>query len=297
MNAIVMQDDIDAALLPVFLAEADELCPQIAAVLQDRLPDPAQLKRLKRLLHTLKGSARITGAMRIGAVLHRMEEHPADLPALQGELDQVRTLLAALRSGAAATLPVEAAVVPFGQLGERLQRLLRQTADELGKQAELKLFGSELLLERRILERMTAPFEHLLRNAVAHGLEDSALRLEQGKSVVGVVSLLARREGDEIVFELDDDGVGLDLAALYAKAQEKGMSFATPPDEHQLAQLIFVSGISTARKVTEVAGRGVGLDVVRSEVAALGGRVEVVSRSGQGTRFTIRLPSDAAALE
>lgn len=182
-------------------------------------------------------------------------------------------------------------MVPFASIAERLYRVVRQTAKELNKRANLELLGTELELDRSVLERMTAPFEHMLRNALAHGIEDEAQRAQRGKNPIGEIRLGLRHEGNEVVFDFGDDGAGLDCAALREKAIARGL---LKPDEavsdERLAQLVFVPGISTAAEVTEVAGRGIGMGVVCGEIAALGGRIEVSSQKGMGTRFTIYLP-------
>lgn len=308
----VVQDEIDAALLPVFIAEADGLCPKIASALHALRENPLEMSNLQllnRLLHTLKGSARMTGAMHIGAIVHRMEGQLGDknLPlfwgALESDLARIADLLEALRAGRAAVdtalgavQKADARIVPFGCMSERLYRLARQTARELNKRVNLELSGTDILLDRRMLESMTAPFEHLLRNAIAHGLEDETVRLQLGKKAIGEISLSLRQANDEIVFEFCDDGAGLDLAALRVKAIAAGMAADKALDDRQLAQLIFVSGISTAKEVTELVGRGIGMDVVRSEITALGGRIDVSSQAGQGTRFDIHLPVAPAHL-
>ncbi|HEU0234653.1 MAG TPA: response regulator [Gallionella sp.] len=182
-------------------------------------------------------------------------------------------------------------MVPFASIGERLYRVVRQTAKELNKRANLELLGTDLELDRSVLEKMTAPFEHLLRNALVHGLENDPVRAQGGKNPIGKIRLGLRHEGNEVVFEFSDDGAGLDFAALREKATAKGLLKPDEaPSDDRLAQLIFTSGISTATEVTEVAGRGIGMDVVCSEIAALGGRIEVSSHKGLGTRFTIHLP-------
>jgi chemosensory pili system protein ChpA (sensor histidine kinase/response regulator) len=189
-------------------------------------------------------------------------------------------------------------MVPFASISERLYRIVRQTAKELGKRANLELIGTTVELDRSVLEKMTAPFEHLLRNAVVHGLESEWQRLEHGKGALGEIRLSLRQANNEVVFEFGDDGAGLNFGALREKALSRGL---LRPDEavsnDQLAQLIFVSGISTATEVTEVAGRGIGMDVVRSEISALGGRIDVHSSSGQGTRFIIHLPLTLAVAQ
>lgn len=460
-----VRDDIDEQLLPVFIEEADEICPKIGSGLRAwrEQPDRAQHpESLKRLLHTLKGSARMAGTMRIGEVAHEMEERVLAAgrsrgqagywDSLESDFDRIGSLLEELRSapakteahghatatqlpgsrverraaeaehgllggvlrvraevvdklvnqageisvarsrieaemrafkeglleltssvvrlrkqlreveiqaesqiqarvsitkgsteefdplefdrftrlqeltrfmnesvhdvqtaqqlllknfdGTAAALQVQARLnrelqqnlmsvrmVPFASINERLYRIVRQTGKELNKRANLELLGSNVELDRSMLERMTAPFEHLLRNAMVHGLEGSDLRVLQGKNPIGEIQLRVRQESNEVVFEFSDDGAGLNFPALHDKAIAKGLLQAdVPVSDQQLAQMIFTSGISTATEVTEVAGRGIGMDVVRSEVAALGGRIDVSSTPGQGTRFIIHLP-------
>lgn len=451
-----VRDDIDEQLLPVFLEEADEICPRIGSELRAWREQPDQVRHpdaLKRLLHTLKGSARMAGTMRIGEIAHEMEERVLAAArlreqagywdSLEGDSDRIGSLLEELRSASvkpevsgrraerrtteaehglsggvlrvraevvdrlvnqagevsvarsrieaemrafkeglleltssvvrlrkqlreveiqaesqmqarvsmtkdsaeqfdplefdrftrlqeltrfmnesvhdvqtvqqlllknfdetAAALQVQARLnrelqknlmsvrmVPFASINERLYRIVRQTGKELNKRANLELLGGNVELDRSVLERMTAPFEHLLRNAMVHGLESSALRVQQGKNPIGEIQLRVRQESNEVVFEFSDDGAGLNFPALRDRAIAKGLLQADAPvSDQQLAQMIFTSGISTAAEVTEVAGRGIGMDVVRSEVAALGGRADVSSTPGQGTRFIIHLP-------
>ncbi len=182
-------------------------------------------------------------------------------------------------------------MVPFANIGERLYRIVRQTGKELGKRANLELSGTEIELDRSVLEKMTAPFEHLLRNAIAHGLEQPEQRAQSGKAAIGEIRLSLRQESNEVIFEFSDDGGGLDVPGIRNKALEHGIIGAdeTVSDE-QVMQLIFTAGLSTAREVTEISGRGVGLDVVRSEISALGGRVDISSEVGKGVRFSIHLP-------
>jgi chemosensory pili system protein ChpA (sensor histidine kinase/response regulator) len=175
--------------------------------------------------------------------------------------------------------------VPFASISERLYRIVRQTGKELGKRANLELSGTEIELDRSVLEKMTAPFEHLLRNAIAHGLETPEQRSRSGKPPIGEVHFSLRQESNEVVFELSDDGAGLDIGRIRHKALDSGLISADEEiSDEQLMQLIFTAGLSTAGEVTEIAGRGVGLDVVRSEVSALGGRVDVSSETGKGVR-------------
>ncbi|MBI3221917.1 MAG: Hpt domain-containing protein [Nitrosomonadales bacterium] len=456
-----VRDAIDEQLLPVFIEEADELCPRIGAVLRawrGQPEDPAHPASLKRLLHTLKGSARMAGAMRIGEISHEIEARVLSAAQRQGEsgywdglendFDHIVSLLEELRKTRVAAevrddsagqarqglrverrspelvegvLRVRADVVdrlvnqagelsvarsrmesemraikeglleltssvvrlrkqlreveiqaesqmqarvmrakesveqfdplefdrftrlqeltrfmnesvhdvqtvqqsllknfevtgaalqaqarlnrelqkslmgvrmvPFSSISERLYHIVRQTGKELNKRANLELFGTNVELDRSVLEKMTAPFEHLLRNAMVHGLETAEQRVQQGKNPIGEIQLRLRQESNEVVFEFNDDGAGLNFAALREKAIAKGLLQADAAvSEQQLAEMIFTSGISTATEVTEVAGRGIGMDVVRSEIVGLGGRIDISSTPGQGTRFVIHLP-------
>ncbi len=182
-------------------------------------------------------------------------------------------------------------MVPFSNVSERLYRIVRQTCKELNKKANLELYGTEVELDRSVLEKMTAPFEHLLRNAIAHGLESAEQRKRLDKPPIGDVRLSLRQEGNEVVFEFSDDGGGLDLARLRKKGYEQG-NFAAGEEvsDEQAMQLIFAPGLSTAESVTAISGRGVGMDVVRSEITALGGRIDVFTVQGKGSRFLIHLP-------
>jgi chemosensory pili system protein ChpA (sensor histidine kinase/response regulator) len=187
--------------------------------------------------------------------------------------------------------------VPFSTLNERLYRVVRQVARELDKKAELEIEGSQVELDRSVLERIGAPLEHLLRNALAHGLEDPATRATEGKPETGRITIALRQESNEIALTLSDDGAGIDLDALRRKALDRGI---LRPDlvaaETELVQLIF-AGLSTANEVTELSGRGVGMDVVRSEISSLGGRIDVTTARGKGTTFTIYLPLTVAVTQ
>ena len=189
-------------------------------------------------------------------------------------------------------------MVPFGTLAERLHRLVRQTAKELRKRASLELRGGSVELDRSVLERITGPLEHLVRNALTHGIEPAAERAAAGKPEAGEIRLDVRQEGNEIVLSLADDGAGLDLGKIREKALQRGLIDAAEQiSEQRLAELIFVPGFSTVEQVTEIAGRGVGMDVVKDEVGGLGGRIELESAPRRGTRFTVRLPLTTAVTQ
>ncbi len=188
--------------------------------------------------------------------------------------------------------------VPFGSMSERLYRILRQVAKELDKRVNLDIRGSQVELDRSVLEKLVGPLEHLLRNAIDHGIEPREVRTGAGKPPVGEIVVTVRQVGNEIAIELADDGAGLDFERIRARAVGQGRLAAdAQPTEAQLIECIFAPGFSTASRVTHVSGRGVGMDVVRSEVAALGGRVEVSSRPGAGTTFLLYLPLTLAVAQ
>ena len=191
---------------------------------------------------------------------------------------------------------MDSRTVPFSRITPRLQRIVRQTATELGKSVELRILNDEGEIDRNILERITSPLEHMLRNAVDHGIEKSQERIESGKSRTGLITLEVLREGGEIVINLTDDGRGINVNAVRQKAIEQGLISAkdTSLKTLDIMQYIFNAGLSTAKSVSQISGRGVGMDVVQSEVKQLGGVVTVDSESGRGSRFTMRLPLTVA---
>ncbi|MCU7844193.1 MAG: Hpt domain-containing protein [Candidatus Thiodiazotropha sp. (ex Monitilora ramsayi)] len=182
-------------------------------------------------------------------------------------------------------------MVPFAQLVPRLQRLVRQTASQLDKKANLECFGTEGELDRGILNRMIPVFEHLLRNSVSHGIEMPADRETAGKQVTGRISLYVDREANDVLITLSDDGKGLDIEAIRRRAIDNGVIDADADiSDDDLIQCVLIPGFSTAQEITQISGRGVGLDVVTSEVKQLGGSLEIDSQPGRGTSFIIRLP-------
>jgi chemosensory pili system protein ChpA (sensor histidine kinase/response regulator) len=452
-------DDIDRNLLPMFLEEASELVPQIGQDLRDwrAVPDERSFpESLKRLLHTLKGSARMAGAMGVGELTHSIETRVADAAELasvpetlfddlEATFDRIGLLLERLERGEAQTAAAQPAaaapgaqprallrvradlvdrlvdeagevsiarsrmevelrtmrnalhdltetvirirnqvreveiqaesqlqsrmadaqsadapfdplefdrftrlqeltrflaetgsdvsalqqgilsgldglegalsaqrrmtrvlqeglmrvrLVPFGRLAERLHRVARLTAREAGKRVALDIRGGQVELERGVMERIAAPLEHMLRNAVVHGVETPGERREAGKRETGAVHLEVRQEGNEVVLVLSDDGRGLDLQRIRSRALAAGLLRAEDEvSDDEAAQLIFAAGISTAEHLTEAAGRGVGLDVVRTEIGSLGGRMQLAFQAGQGTTFTIYLPMTLSVVQ
>ena len=189
-------------------------------------------------------------------------------------------------------------LVPLANLADRFYRVVRQTAKDVNKKANLELKGIRVELDRSVLEKITAPFEHLLRNAVAHGIESPQERVAAGKPEIGEISIDAVQRGNEVILTVADDGRGLDIGRIRERAVELGQMEAGDelPDE-ALAQFIFWPGFSTSREVTQVAGRGVGMDVVKNEITSLGGRVELSFLPGRGTTFTITLPLTLAVTQ
>jgi chemosensory pili system protein ChpA (sensor histidine kinase/response regulator) len=188
--------------------------------------------------------------------------------------------------------------VPFSNLNERLYRIVRQTSREVEKKAELEIEGAQVELDRGVLEKIGAPLEHMLRNSLAHGLETPEARLAAGKPEAGKIHISLRQESNEIALILSDDGAGINVDKVYEKALAAG--HVTPEQkltEQEKMHLIFGSGLSTADQVTELSGRGVGMDVVRSEITSIGGRVDITSTRGKGTTFTIYLPLTLAVTQ
>ena len=187
-------------------------------------------------------------------------------------------------------------IVPFTRLTPRLERIVRQTANELDKSVDLTIINADDEMDRTILERITSPLEHMIRNAVDHGIEDTQTRLKSGKDSSGHITLEVLREGSEVVIHLKDDGRGIDVEAVRKKAVSKGLIDA---DDHTLSDLdimqyVFNAGLSTTDQLTQISGRGVGMDIVVSEIRQLGGVVSVSSEPNKGSQFTIRVPLSVA---
>ncbi|WP_263576858.1 Hpt domain-containing protein [Acinetobacter pseudolwoffii] len=186
-------------------------------------------------------------------------------------------------------------LVPFDRMLPRLQRIVRQTSTTLNRPAELIVQNTEGELDRNILERLVTPFEHMLRNAIDHGLEDTADRLALNKPEVGSIVLNISRQGTDVIVSFSDDGKGIDAEKIREKALSLDLIKADQPiDQDEILQYIFHPGFTTAKAVTQISGRGVGLDVVQSEIKLLGGHVSVSSELGKGTVFTIRVPTTVA---
>ncbi len=254
----------------------------------DRTFDPLELDRfstLQQLSRALNESAADLGGLQ--GVLEDLSRQ------YDGLLQQQSRVSSELQDGL-----MRARMVPFDGLVPRLRRVVRQAASDTGKQVHLVLEGTQGELDRNVLDRMVAPLEHMLRNSVAHGLETPEQRRDAGKPEEGSIAIRLRREGSEIVLEVADDGAGLDREAIRRRGEERGLiEPGQELSEAELDNLIFASGFSTSDQVSQLAGRGVGMDVVRNEVRQLGGSVDIHSVRGQGATFTLRLPQTLAVTQ
>ena len=188
--------------------------------------------------------------------------------------------------------------IPFSHYSERLYRAVRQATKDTGKQANLIIQGDSIEFDRGVLDKISSPLEHLLRNALVHGIEIPEERLSISKAEAGQITLNLHRDGNEIVMVLQDDGMGLDAERIREKARQLGLSSPeNEQDDEQWYPLIFTHGFSTLDGVTDIAGRGVGLDIVRNELGELGGNITVTSEKNRGTTFTLRFPVTLAVTQ
>ncbi|MBK9954144.1 MAG: chemotaxis protein CheW [Rhodocyclaceae bacterium] len=188
-------------------------------------------------------------------------------------------------------------MMPISVVFSRFPRVVRELSQKLGKKVELKLVGEGTELDKSLIERITDPLTHLVRNSLDHGVEMPDVRAAKGKQPTGTITLRAYHQSGNIVIEVNDDGAGLDRQRILAKAKERGLQVHDLMSDQEVWQLIFEAGFSTAEQVTEVSGRGVGMDVVKRNIHAMGGRVEIESMTGIGTRMTVRLPLTLAILD
>ncbi|HKQ29930.1 MAG TPA: chemotaxis protein CheA [Burkholderiales bacterium] len=218
---------------------------------------------------------------------------PGDLPRLLAGLAQLERNVRELQEGV-----MHIRLLPLSFLFSRLPRLVRDIGEQLGKQVELQVSGEQTELDKTVIERISDPILHMVRNSMDHGLESPAERRAAGKPAVGTIHISAQQKGGAVMIEIEDDGRGLNYDKIAARAIEHGLfpsgSRLTPEQAHEL---IFLPGMTTSDTVTDISGRGVGLDVVRSNIRSLGGNVEVSSQPGKGIHFTIRLPLTLAILD
>ena len=191
-------------------------------------------------------------------------------------------------------------MVPIESVVNKFPRMIRDLSRKLGKKMELYMTGEDTELDRTVVDQIGDPLQHLLRNSADHGLEDNATRVERGKPEVGSIFLKAFQEGNNVIIEVGDDGNGIDVAAVRDKAVERGVITAEQAEnmsQKEIINLLFLPSFSMAKKITDISGRGVGLDVVKSNIEALGGDVEVRTQLGEGTTFIVRLPLTLAIIQ
>jgi len=234
----------------------------------------------------------------------RIQELSRSLAESVGDLDSIKEILDNLTRDAETLLLQQSRVssdlqsglmqtrmVRFDGLRARLGRVVRQTANALGKKVQLEMTGGELEIDRSVQERVIAPLEHILRNAVSHGIEPADKRGKRGKPDQGTIRLDLHRGGSDIVIDISDDGGGIDPEQVRRKGIDKGLISADDEmDDNEVIKLILETGFSTADEVTQISGRGVGMDVVDSEIRRLGGTLGIQTELGTGTTFTVRLP-------
>ena len=214
-------------------------------------------------------------------------------PPLAGNVGQLNRIMKELQHTA-----MSVRMIPIKPTFQKMERLARDLARSCGKMAVFTTTGGETELDRTMVEDIADPLVHMVRNSLDHGLEPPAERAARGKPETGRVSLRAFHQGSQIVIELEDDGRGLDLDRILAKARRQNLVPAdAQPTPDEIRGFIFLPGFSTAEKVTAVSGRGVGLDVVRRNIEKLRGRIEIVSEAGRGTTFTIKLPLTMAIID
>jgi chemosensory pili system protein ChpA (sensor histidine kinase/response regulator) len=317
---------VDAELLDTLLNTAGEVSIARARLEQQMGSIDFNLAELGRTVTRLKEQLRKLEIETEAQILHRHEDDGAshrsdfdpleldryssiqqfsralaetanDVQSIQGLLDTLAQDTQNLLQQQARTITelqnglMRTRMVPFQRHVQRLARIVRQAASDTGKRAELVVEGASGELDRQVLERMLPPFEHMLRNAVVHGIEKPDERVAAGKSDTGRIVLELHREGAEVMVRLSDDGAGMNLKAI----RDKGAALGLIPDGHTLSdedamQLILEPGFSTAGKITQQAGRGVGMDVVATEIKRLGGALHMETHAGKGSSFTIRLP-------
>lgn len=223
----------------------------------------------------------------------RLSQMAAHEPELETVVEEVERLVTGLRD---ATLSIR--MLPIEVVFGKFRRVVRDLSAELGKDVTLIAEGGETEIDKTVIDRLSEPLVHMIRNSMDHGIENAETRLAGGKPARGTVRLSARQEGGEVLITIEDDGAGLDAEAIRSKAVERGLLAPEAQlGDTELYQLIFAPGFSTAKELSSVSGRGVGMDAVRTTVDALRGAVEVLSRPGIGTRVTLRLPVTLAIID
>ncbi|OBY87932.1 chemotaxis protein CheA [Pseudomonas sp. AU11447] len=282
------------AAAPAAASEAPKAAPTVAKAAAAPRPDSesssirVSVEKIDSLIN-LVGELVITQAM-----LSQLSEDldPAHFERLQQALAQLEHNTRDLQESV-----MSIRMLPISFIFSRFPRLVHDTSARLGKQVELILQGEHTELDKSVIEKLSDPLTHIVRNSIDHGIETPAKRLAAGKPAQGSVKLAASHQGGSVVVEISDDGRGLSRERILAKAREKGLPVHDGMSDGEVWQLIFMPGFSTAEAVTELSGRGVGMDVVRRNIQAMGGRIDIDSAPGMGTRMSIRLPLTLAILD
>ena len=302
----VVEVAVEAVVAQVAEAAEARVLAEVAATLAPPAEPPAAersgpARRAKAAATVRVGTDRLDSLMNLmGEVViqrTRLAQLAArhDLPDLRETVEEVTRVTNELQM-----LVMQIRMMPVESVFMRFPRMVRDLAQSLGKRVELVISGEATELDRTVIDELGDPLVHMLRNAVDHGLEIPAEREAAGKPPVGTLRLSARHEGSNVVIEVEEDGRGLDPARLREVAVAKGLmgpEDAAALGDREAQELIFAPGFSTAAQTTDVSGRGVGMDVVRSKIAGLSGSVEIDSTPGVGSRFTIRLPLTLAIIQ
>lgn len=271
---------------------ATESKQQAAAPASESSSIRVSIERVDQLIN-LVGELVITQSMLAQtAQLNQVTDEPIDYERLQERLQQLERNTRELQESV-----MSIRMLPVSSVFSRFPRLVRDLAGKLNKQIELRTLGEGTEIDRGVIEKITDPLTHLIRNSVDHGIETVDERIAAGKPAKGLVTLTACHQGGSVVIEIRDDGRGLNRDKLLAKARERNVFVPDNPSDQDVWQLIFAPGFSTAETVTDVSGRGVGMDVVRRNIEQLGGRVELTSVTGKGTTISIRLPLTLAIMD
>jgi len=283
---------VESNVVALEVKVAPESKQQAAAPASESSSIRVSIERVDQLIN-LVGELVITQSMLAQtAQLNQVTDEPIDFERLQERLQQLERNTRELQESV-----MSIRMLPVSSVFSRFPRLVRDLAGKLNKQIELRTVGEGTEIDRGVIEKITDPLTHLIRNSVDHGIETVDERMAAGKPVKGLVTLSACHQGGSVVIEIRDDGRGLNRDKLLAKARERNVFVPDNPSDQDVWQLIFAPGFSTAETVTDVSGRGVGMDVVRRNIEQLGGRVELTSVTGKGTTISIRLPLTLAIMD
>jgi two-component system chemotaxis sensor kinase CheA len=307
-RGVIAQDDLDKALesqkrigevlLDAGVVEKSEICSALA--------EQEQIRAIRKKRAAVEESSSIrVPAQRLDDLVNlvgelvtiqaRLTQYSAQKndPDIVGISEEVERLSSALRD-----IAMGIRMLPIGTLFSKFKRLVRDLSQELGKDISLVMEGEETELDKAMIDKLSDPLVHLIRNCIDHGIEASSERVASGKPSQGTIMVSASHSGASVLISITDDGKGLDTDAIMAKAVEKGIIQSDAVlDEHEIHNLIFVPGFSTATTVTSVSGRGVGMDVVRTSIEGLGGSVDISSAKGRGTTITLKLPLTLAIID